>query len=146
MSRARGLWGTRPAARTRPKRARSDRPADNPAREEVSDYSTACIATTNFLILYLLMRLHLGKLESRTMLQMLSRLSVASLVLAGVCWAGLHFLLSNWATEPFLPKAGALALVIAAGAAAFFVCATALGISELRDITRAVKRKLLRRV
>jgi putative peptidoglycan lipid II flippase len=109
-------------------------------------FSTACIATTNFLILYLLMRRHLGKLESRTMLQMLSRLSVASLVLAGVCWAGLHFLLSNWATEPFLPKAGALALVIAAGAAAFFVCATALGISELRDITRAVKRKLLRRV
>jgi peptidoglycan biosynthesis protein MviN/MurJ (putative lipid II flippase) len=93
-----------------------------------------------------LMRRHLGKLESRTMLQMLVRLSVASLVLAAICWAGMHFLLSNWATAAFLPKAGSLALVIAAGAAAFFLCATALGISELREITQAVKRRLLRRV
>jgi len=58
----------------------------------------------------------------------------------------MHFLLSNWATQSFLPKTGSLALVIAAGAAAFFLCATALGISELREITQAVKRKLLRRV
>ena len=109
-------------------------------------FSTACIATTNFLILYFLMRRHLGKLESTAMLRMLAKLSMASLVLAAVCWAGLHFLLADWATEAFLPKAGALALVIAAGAAAFFVTATVLGISELREISLAVKRKLLRRV
>jgi putative peptidoglycan lipid II flippase len=108
--------------------------------------STACIATTNFLILYFLMHRHLGKLESRAMLRMLAKLVVASLVLAAICWAGLHFLLGNWATEAFWPKAGALTLVIAAGAAAFFVTATMLGISELREITHAVKRRLSRRV
>jgi peptidoglycan biosynthesis protein MviN/MurJ (putative lipid II flippase) len=80
------------------------------------------------------------------MLRMLAKLAVASLLLAAVCWAGLHFLLADWATAAFWPKAAALALVIAAGAAAFFVSATALGINELRDITQAVKRKLLRRV
>jgi putative peptidoglycan lipid II flippase len=109
-------------------------------------FSTACIATTNFLLLYLLMRQHLGRLDSGMMLHLLLRLVPACAVLAAVCWVGLHFLLSNWATAAFLPKAGALALVIAAGAAAFFVCATVLGISELREITQAVKRRLLRRV
>jgi putative peptidoglycan lipid II flippase len=109
-------------------------------------FSTACIATTNFLLLYLLMRQHLGRLDSGMMLHLLLRLVPACAVLAAVCWAGMHFLLSNWATQAFLPKTGSLALVIAAGAAAFFLCATAFGISELREITQAVKRKLLRRV
>ena len=109
-------------------------------------FSTSCIATTNFLTLYLLMRRHLGYLESGMMLQMLTKLAVASVVLAGVCWVGQHFLLVNWQTQEFWAKFGSLILVIAAGAAAFFVCATALGITELREITHAVKRKLLRRV
>jgi len=109
-------------------------------------FSTACIATTNFVLLYLLMRRHLGRLDSGLMLHLLLRLVPACAVLAAVCWAGMHYLLFNWATEAFFPKAGALALVIAGGAAAFFVCATALGISELREIAQAVKRRLARRV
>jgi hypothetical protein len=58
----------------------------------------------------------------------------------------MHFLLADWATEAFLPKLLSLFVVICVGAAAFFVCATALGITELREITHAVKRRLLRRV
>jgi putative peptidoglycan lipid II flippase len=109
-------------------------------------FSTACIATTNFLVLYFLMRSHLGYLESGMMLRLLTKLAVPSLLLAAICWAGLHSLLASWATEALWPKAGALALVIAAAAAAFFFSATALGITELREITQAVKRRLLRRV
>jgi putative peptidoglycan lipid II flippase len=107
-------------------------------------FSTACIATTNFLILYSLMRRHLGNLESRAMLGLLSRLAVASVVLAAICWAGAHFLLADWATQRFWPKLAALLCVIAVGAAAFFLTATALGIGELREITNAVKRRLRR--
>src|SRR5947207_1463414 len=40
--------------------------------------STACVATTNFLILYALMRSHLGRLESRAMLALLSKVALAS--------------------------------------------------------------------
>src|SRR5581483_1812048 len=109
-------------------------------------FSTACIATTNFLILYFLMRSHLRYLESGAMLKLLARLAIPSLLLAGICWAGMHFLLADWATQAFLPKATALAVVICIGAAAFFISATALGITELQEVTRAVKRKLLRRV
>ncbi len=104
-------------------------------------FSTACIATTNFLILYALMRSHLGRLESGAMLGLLGRLTVASMALAAVCWAGDHFLLAHWATERFLPKLGTLLAVIVAAAGAFFACATVLGIRELEDVSRALKRR-----
>ncbi len=105
-------------------------------------FSTACIATTNFLILYFLMRRHLGRLESRTMLGLFLKLAAASAVLAAICWAGAHFLLAGWAIERFWPKLASLAAVIAAGALAFFACASALRIDEVRDLTSAVKRRL----
>ena len=105
-------------------------------------FSTACVATTNFLVLYTLMRRHLGRLESRAMLAMLSKLSVACAGLALICWAGSHWLLADWALERFWPKLCALAAVIAAGAGAFFGIATLLGIEEMREITLALRRKL----
>ncbi len=105
-------------------------------------FSTACIATINFLILYFLMRGHLGRLESKTMLRLLARLAAASAVLAAICWAGSHFLLAHWATERFWPKCGSLAAVIVVGAVAFFACARALGIEEVRELLDAVKRRL----
>ena len=108
-------------------------------------FSTSCIATSNFLILYLLMRRHLGALESGAMLRMLGKLVVASGILAAICWAGLQLFFTHWSTQGLLPKLGGLAVVISVGAAAFFITATALGISELREITHAVKRRLLRR-
>jgi putative peptidoglycan lipid II flippase len=108
--------------------------------------STACIATTNFVVLYVLMHRHLGRLESRAMLSLLLRLSVACALLAGICWAGDHYLLAGWAGERFWPKAGSLAAVILVGAGAFFFCATALRIREMQDIAVAVQRRLRRAV
>src|SRR5204863_325800 len=66
--------------------------------------STACVATTNFLILYALMRSHLGRLESRAMLALLSKVALASAVLLLASWAGAHFLLADWAVQSFWPK------------------------------------------
>ena len=107
-------------------------------------FSTACVATSNFLILYLLMRAHLGRLESRAMAVLLGKVALASAVLCVVAWAGAHLLLADWAVQPFGPKAASLLLVIAAGAAAFFLCAHALRIGEVRDIFAAVGRRLRR--
>lgn len=107
-------------------------------------FSTACIATSNFLILYFIMRRHLGRLESAALLALLARLAGASAVLAAVCWAGDHFLLARWATERFWPKLGELLAVIVAAAGAFFVCASALGIRELDEVARALKRRFAR--
>ena len=107
-------------------------------------FSTACVATSNFLILYLLMRAHLGRLESRAMASLLARVALASLVLLAVAWGGGQLLLAGWAMQPFWPKLASLALVIVCAAVAFFVCASALGISEVEELARAVRRRLRR--
>ena len=107
-------------------------------------FSTACVATSNFLILYLLMRSHLGRLESRAMLSLLWRVALASAVLLGISWAGAHLLLADWAVQRFWPKCVSLILVIGSAAGAFFLCANALGIGEVHEIVRAVRRRVRR--
>jgi putative peptidoglycan lipid II flippase len=104
--------------------------------------STACVASSNFLTLYILMRSHLGRLESRAMLALLGKVAAASLVLLAVAAAGGHLLLANWAVQPFWPKCLSLILVIAASAGAFFLSAAAIGIGEVHDIVAAVRRRL----
>jgi putative peptidoglycan lipid II flippase len=106
--------------------------------------STACVATSNFLILYFLMRSHLGRLESRAMLTLLLKVALASLVLLALTWAGSEWLLGNWAVEAFWPKTLSLALVIALGAGGFFVSAAMLRIREVQDLTAALRRRLRR--
>jgi putative peptidoglycan lipid II flippase len=105
-------------------------------------FSTACVASSNFLILYFLMRNQLGRLESRLMVTLLAKVALASAALFAICWGGNHLLLADWAVQPFWPKCTSLALVIAIGAAAFFLCASALGIGEVHEILAAVRRRL----
>jgi putative peptidoglycan lipid II flippase len=107
-------------------------------------FSTACVATSNFLILYFLMRSHLGRLESRAMLSLLLKVGLASALLLGICWSGDHFLLADWAVQGFTPKCANLALVIAFGAGAFFYAAHALRIAEVQEIGTALRRRLRR--
>jgi putative peptidoglycan lipid II flippase len=107
-------------------------------------FSTACVATSNFLILYLLMRAHLGRLESRAMGVLLARVALASLVLLAIAWGGEQLLLADWAVQRFWPKLASLTLVIACAAFAFFLCASALGISEVQELRQAVQRRLRR--
>jgi len=106
--------------------------------------STACVATSNFLILYFLMRAHLGRLESRAMAALLARVALASLVLLAIAWGGGQLLLGDWAVQHFWPKLASLTLVIACAAVAFFLCASALGISEVQELRQAVRRRLRR--
>jgi len=108
-------------------------------------FSTACVATSNFLILYLLMRSHLGRLESRALAALLGRVALASLALLAVAWGGGQLLLADWATQHFWPKLAGLTLVIGCAAAAFFLCAAALGIGEVRELKDAVVRRLRRK-
>jgi putative peptidoglycan lipid II flippase len=108
-------------------------------------FSTACVATSNFLILYFLMRAQLGRLESRAMLTLLSKVALACVALLAVCAAGMHYLLADWAVQAFWPKCLGLTLVIAVAAGAFFFCANALGVDEVHDIVAAVRRRVARR-
>jgi putative peptidoglycan lipid II flippase len=107
-------------------------------------FSTACVASSNFLILYLLMRGELGRLESGALLRLLGKVALASAALCAIAWAGNHLLLADWAVQPFWPKCASLALVIGLAAGAFFLCAHALHIGEVHDIAAALRRRLRR--
>jgi putative peptidoglycan lipid II flippase len=107
--------------------------------------STACIATSNFLLLYFLMRRQLRFLETRSMLALLGKLTVAGAALAAVCWVGGHFLLAHWATQPFWPKLAGLGATIVVAGLTFLLVASALKIPELREIIAAFERRLRRK-
>ena len=107
--------------------------------------STACIATSNFLLLYFLMRQQLKQLETRMMLALFGKLTIAGGALAGVCWLGSHYLLADWPTQAFIPKCVYLFTTIAVAGVAFVVVASALKIQELNDIIAAFQRRLRRK-
>ena len=106
--------------------------------------STGCIAIFNFLILYLIMRRQLRLLETRAMARMLMKLTVASVALVAVCWAGAHFGLSDWATQAFWAKCAWLFTTIVAGGGVFVACALAMHIDEVEHLRDIVNRKLRR--
>ena len=107
-------------------------------------FSTGCVATCNFLLLYFLMQRKLGGLESRRMLVLLGKSGVAGAGLALVCLASTHWLLAGWATQALLPKTAALLGTVVAGGLVFAACGVLLRIEELDELIVMVKRRLRR--
>ena len=107
-------------------------------------FSTGCVATFNFLILYALMRHQLKGLESRRLLQLLGKIAVASIVLVAVCAASSQWLLAQWQTQAFTVKLAGLFGTIAAAALAFAGCGMLLHIEELKELRAALQRRLAR--
>jgi putative peptidoglycan lipid II flippase len=105
-------------------------------------FSTGCVATTNFVVLYVLMYRQLGGLETRRMAILLGKSAVAGAALAAVCAASTHWLLSDWATQPFLRKTAALFATMTVGGVVFLGVAAALRIEEINEVIGAVKRRL----
>jgi putative peptidoglycan lipid II flippase len=107
-------------------------------------FSTGCVATCNFLLLYFLMYRQLGGLETRRMLVLLSKVAVAGAALAAVCFASTHWLLADWATQPFIPKALILLGTVTIGGLVFAGCGVGLRIEELNELIAMVKRRVRR--
>jgi len=105
-------------------------------------FSTGCVATFNFLVLYGLMHRQLGSLESRRMLAMLGKVAIAGAALFAVCAASSHWLLADWATQGFWSKLIALLGTVVAGALVFGACGAALHIEEIDTLRTAVRRRL----
>jgi putative peptidoglycan lipid II flippase len=108
-------------------------------------FSTGCVATFNFLLLYILMQTQLRGLESRRLFLLLVKIAVASASLIAVCAASSHWLLADWAHQALLPKIAALLVTVVAGAALFAACGILLHIEELKELRDAFMRRLKRR-
>jgi putative peptidoglycan lipid II flippase len=107
-------------------------------------FSTGCVATTNFVVLYVLMYRQLGGLETRRMAVLLGKTAIAGVALAAVCAASTHWLLSDWPTQTFLRKTAALFATMTAGGLVFLGVGAALRIEELDEVIGAVRRRLRR--
>ena len=107
-------------------------------------FSTGCVATCNFLLLYALMRRRLGGLESRRMLASLGKIAVAGAGLCAVCAASSHWLLADWATQALWSKATLLFGTVIAGMLVFGACGALLKIEELTDVAAGLRRRLAR--
>ena len=108
-------------------------------------FSTGCIATFNFLLLYLLMRFELKGLESRRLLLLLLKVAVASGALVAVCAASSYWLLADWREQSLWIKLPVLLATVIAGAAAFAACGVLLHIEELKELRDAFMRRVKRR-
>src|ERR1700722_2248147 len=109
-------------------------------------FSTGCVASLNFLVLYGLMRHRLKRLETRRMLATLAKVAVASAALAAICWVSQHWLLAGWATQGFISKLASLLVTVAVGVMVFVGCGVALHIDELHALRDALRRRLGRSV
>jgi hypothetical protein len=72
----------------------------------------------------------------------LGKLTVASGVLAAICWAAQTWLLGAWNHWGIALKLAGLLGTITVAATAYFVAAMALRIAELEEVTALAKRKL----
>jgi putative peptidoglycan lipid II flippase len=107
-------------------------------------FSTGCIATCNFLLLYVLMEIQLKGLESPRLLRLLGKLAVASAALVAVCAASSRWLLADWQTQAFLAKLAALLGTVTLGGVVFVACGVLLHIEELKELQDALARRLRR--
>jgi putative peptidoglycan lipid II flippase len=105
-------------------------------------FSTGLVALTNFALLYLLMHRQVRRLETRQMAATLAKLALAGGVLALVCWASLHWLLSGWAQQGLLAHIAFLLITIGLAGGAFFGVALMMRIEELDDVAAMARRKL----
>jgi hypothetical protein len=91
--------------------------------------STGCVAVSNFLLLYALMRRHVSHMHTGLLAVLLAKVLLAGIALGAVCWAGDHWLLGEWQVQATLPKALALVATIATATAVFFAVAARLRIT-----------------
>jgi putative peptidoglycan lipid II flippase len=105
--------------------------------------STSFVAITNFLLLYVMMRRHTGRLETGAMLATLGKIALAGALLGAVCWAAQHFVFPEATKLPEWKRILDLAVAIALGGGAFFAAAYLLGIEELREAVALVRKRFL---
>jgi putative peptidoglycan lipid II flippase len=108
--------------------------------------STAIAATLNFTVLYILMVRPAGSLDTGKFLGSIVRCGIAAAALGATCWAGTTFG-SAWLFAPQIwIKAASLFTLIGIAGLVYVVVCFALRVDEVRDATRIVSGKILRKL
>jgi putative peptidoglycan lipid II flippase len=106
--------------------------------------STSAVALLNFALLYLIMRRRIKGIEGRKTAMVVGKIILASLAMGVVCY-GVSNGISKFAGESFAARAANVLASVGTGALVFYLCASLLGIEELRAATNAFARRFLKR-
>ena len=115
-----------------------------PLRHDFLALSTAVIAATNFLLLYVTMSRIAGGLETEKIVGTLAKLIPAVALLGAVAWAGNHWLLQGWSGFGLLRRALVLGSIVAGAGGIYFLAASLLKVDEARQFLGILKRKVRR--
>lgn len=110
--------------------------------------STSTVAILNFMLLYVMMRVRLGRIEGRQTARAAGKILAASAVMGVGCWS-VNLAVNSAATfgidSKLLARLVTVAVTVSAGAGLFFLTATLLGIPELRVAMDAIGGRFRRR-
>jgi putative peptidoglycan lipid II flippase len=104
--------------------------------------STSLVAIINFAVLYMMMRRYAGRLETGAMFRSITKLLVAGVPLAAICWFANQYLFLSVSYLPEWKKIIELTITITIGSATFFGAAYLLRVAEVHDVVELVRRKL----
>jgi len=106
--------------------------------------STSAVALLNFTLLYLIMGRRIKGIEGRKTAMVVGKIILASLLMGAACY-GVSSGISKLAGESFAARIANVTASVGTGAIIFYVCASLLGIEELRAATAAFARRFLKR-
>ncbi len=107
--------------------------------------SISAVAVINFALLFFFMRRRLGQIEDRGLFATFAKVTLASGVMGAACWAISNWIGDHLGVEGLLARLANVGASIAVGIVVFYLVARLLKVSELRQLTGAIERKLGRR-
>ncbi len=107
--------------------------------------TTSLVATVNFFILYVAMSRISSGLETRALVVLFGKLTVAGLFMAAVCWLANRYIFQDLTAMSTLTRFGWLFLVVPGAAVVYFAIAKLLRVEEAEEAMAMVMKRFGKR-
>lgn len=104
--------------------------------------TTSVVASVNFVVLFITMRVLAGDFGTTSLLSVLSRLLIAGALLATICHFGNALLFADPGALPILQRLGSLILVCGLAATGYLIACHLLRVGEVREAVKMIASKL----
>ena len=104
--------------------------------------TTSIVATSNFVILYVVMSRMTSGLETRLLLVLITKLVIAGAAMAGVCVAANHFVFRDLSTMSALTRIAGLSVVIPIAGTIYFALSKLMKVEEAGEFLALVRKRI----
>ncbi|MEI7928448.1 MAG: murein biosynthesis integral membrane protein MurJ [Verrucomicrobiales bacterium] len=104
--------------------------------------TTSIVATSNFVILYVVMSRMTSGLETRSLLVLITKLVIAGAAMAGVCVAANHFVFRDLSTMSALTRIAGLSVVIPIAGTIYFALSKLMKVEEAGEFLALVRKRI----